>query len=101
MINLQNLTTPEITIRRDNILAGITHAADDTERAERLANAAAMTAELNRRFNEYYKPVEIAYRIPGKGNFKRRTFKTEAAAEAFTTKLREREGDDVEIRWAS
>ena len=44
-------------------------------------------------------PVEIAYRIPGKDSWKRRTFKTEAAAEKWIDKLTEREGDDIEFMW--
>ena len=44
--------------------------------------------------------VEVAYRIPGKGGWKRRTFETAAKAEAFLARLRAKEGDDVEVRWA-
>lgn len=44
--------------------------------------------------------AELAYRIPGKGGFVRRTFRTEAAAQRFAEKLVDREGDDVEIRWS-
>lgn len=44
--------------------------------------------------------VEIAYRIPGKGGWKRRTFKGQAAMERWVEKLIEREGTDVEIRHA-
>ena len=94
-------TTHQIAMSRDNILAAIPFITDDEHRAELTASAERLTAELDRRASIDDAPVEIAYRIPGKGNFKRRTFKTAAAAEAFTTKLREREGDDVEIRWAS
>jgi hypothetical protein len=43
--------------------------------------------------------VEIAYRIPGKGGFRRKTFQSEAQAERFVDTLTEKEGDDVEIRW--
>lgn len=45
-------------------------------------------------------PIEIAYRIPGKGSWKRKQFKTDKAAEEFVHKLIEREGDDVDVRWA-
>ena len=97
----RNLTNVEIALRRDNILAAIP-TADVEHREELAASAARMTAELNRRAApDTPAPAEIAYRIPGKGNFKRRTFKTEAAAEAFLDALREREGDDIEVRWAS
>jgi len=41
--------------------------------------------------------VEIAYRIPGKGGFKRKTFKSEKEHDAFIAKL----PDDAEIRTAS
>lgn len=43
---------------------------------------------------------EIAYRIPGKGGWKRKTFKSEADANKFIAKLRDDEGDDVEVRWS-
>ena len=46
-------------------------------------------------------PIEIAFRIPGSPRgWVRKTFRTEAAAEQFVDRLLEREGDDVEIRWA-
>ena len=45
--------------------------------------------------------TEIAYRIPGKGSWKRRTFATEEAATKFLARLRAKEGDDVEVRWAN
>ncbi len=45
--------------------------------------------------------VELAYRIPGKSSFVRKMFKNEKAALAFVDKLIEREGSDVEIRWAA
>jgi len=41
---------------------------------------------------------EIAYRIPGKGGWRRRAFGSEAAADAFIDKLIRKEGDDVEIQ---
>lgn len=40
-------------------------------------------------------PIEIAYHTPGKG-WKRKSFKTEAAARKFVEKL----DSDVEVRWA-
>lgn len=43
--------------------------------------------------------VEIAYRIPGKGGFKRKSFKSKDAAEKFVDKLIDKEGKDVEVRW--
>lgn len=44
-------------------------------------------------------PVELAYRVPGKG-WKRKTLPTPAAAERFVDRLLVAEGDDVEVRWA-
>jgi len=41
---------------------------------------------------------EIAYRVPGKGGWKRRTFGSEAKADAFIDRLIRKEGDDVEIQ---
>lgn len=46
-------------------------------------------------------PVEIAYRVPGKGSWKRKTFKTQEAAETFVDKLMAKEGSDVEVRWGA
>ena len=43
--------------------------------------------------------VEIAYYIPGKGSWKRKQFDSQQKAEAWVEKLREKEGDDVEVRW--
>lgn len=43
---------------------------------------------------------ELAYRVPGKGTWKRRTFTSQAKAQAFVDRLLETEGDDVELRWA-
>lgn len=45
-------------------------------------------------------PIEIAYRIPGKG-WQRKKFKTQAEADKFVEKLIEKEGDDVEVQWAA
>jgi hypothetical protein len=45
--------------------------------------------------------VEIAYRIPGKGGFKRKKFPNQKAAEKFVDKLISDEGSDVEVRWAA
>lgn len=50
--------------------------------------------------SEQDEPVEIAYRIPGKGGFKRKSFKSEKEAEKFVDKLIDKEGKDVEVRWA-
>lgn len=43
-------------------------------------------------------PIEIAYRIPGKGGWKRKEFKTKKDSEKFIDKLFDKEGSDVEIR---
>lgn len=42
---------------------------------------------------------EIAYHVPGKGGWKRKSFKDKAAAEKFVDKLLDKEGDDIEVRW--
>jgi len=41
--------------------------------------------------------VEIAFRIPGRGSFRRRRFETQKAAESFIERLLKDEGDDVEV----
>jgi hypothetical protein len=41
-------------------------------------------------------PIEIAYRLPGAGGFRRKTFKTQAACDRFVEKL----ASDAEVRWA-
>lgn len=41
---------------------------------------------------------EVAFRIPGKGGFKRKTFSSEEARTKFIDKLIDKEGDDVEMR---
>jgi hypothetical protein len=44
-------------------------------------------------------PYEIMYRIPGKGGFKAKAFKDNEAAVKWLEKFREKEGDDVDVRW--
>ena len=46
----------------------------------------------------YNEDAEIAYRIPGKGDFKRKRFKTEEEAIKWIDRLEEKEGK-VDIRW--
>ena len=50
-------------------------------------------------FPLYTLKVEIAYRIPGKGGFRRRMFESESKADAFIDKLIQKEGDDVEVQY--
>lgn len=51
-------------------------------------------------YEQYMKEIEIAYRIPGKGSFKRKKFTTQAAMEKFINALQEKEGDDIEIEYS-
>ena len=44
-------------------------------------------------------PYEIMYRIPGKGGFKAKAFKDNEAAVKWLEKFREKQGDDVDVRW--
>ena len=45
-------------------------------------------------------PYGVWYRIPGKGAPKTKNFANEAAATNWVEKLREKEGDDVEVRYS-
>jgi hypothetical protein len=57
--------------------------------------------------DELLNEVEIAYRVPGKGGFKRKVFRGEtlamaqAAAARGVDKLVEKHGSDIEVRWQS
>lgn len=51
--------------------------------------------------NEQSEMVEIAYRIPGKWNFRKKCFRSSEAAHKFITNLFTKEGDDVEVRWGA
>lgn len=42
---------------------------------------------------------EISYFVPGRDGWRRRIFRSEVEMEAFVDALREREGDDVEVRY--
>jgi hypothetical protein len=49
---------------------------------------------------EPQKEVEVAYRVPGAGGWKRKKFPSNAAAVKWLDKLIAKEGDDIEVRWA-
>jgi hypothetical protein len=61
---------------------------------------AAQLLKLARQIHSYGE-YEIAYRIPGKGGWKRKVFDSKSKMERWVDKLIEKEGDDVEINWSA